>query len=79
MTRPVQPLGSQRDLDKLDDITRMFRLFDKDGDGLLSLADLRASMADAEASLTESQLRMVIAELGHGETIGLDEWKQFFL
>jgi len=46
----------------LDDILRVFRFFDKDGKGRISLADLRKVVAELGEGLSESDLQCMIDE-----------------
>jgi centrin-1 len=48
------------DDDTVDDMTRMFRLFDKDRKGFIEVKDLKRIAADLGESMTEMELREMI-------------------
>merc|ERR1712079_938818 len=54
---------SRQDIDCLkDDVAHAFKVFDRDGDGLISEEELRLTMTNLGEALTEAEVRHMIAE-----------------
>ena len=45
-----------------DDVAHAFKVFDRDGDGLISEEELRLTMSNLGEPLTEAEVRSMIAE-----------------
>lgn len=56
----TQRLNDDDDDDAVDDMTRMFRLFDKDRKGYIEMTDLKRIATELGESMTEMELREMI-------------------
>merc|ERR1711974_156176 len=50
-----------------DDVVHAFKVFDRDGDGLISEEELRLTMTNLGEALTEAEVRHMIAEADMGD------------
>lgn len=69
-------LFQERD-EKLDDLERVFRLYDTEGKGYISIEDLQRVATDLRESMTEEELQEMIdrADLDEDGVISLDEFR----
>jgi len=77
----VEMMLKRKDVDKIDDIAQAFKVFDKDGDGLISAEEIRITMNDLGEELTEEEVKAMLAEAdvnGDGQ-IDFTEFKRIMI
>ena len=58
----VEMMVRREEVDKIDDIAQAFKVFDKDGDGLISAEEIRITMNNLGEELTEEEVKAMLAE-----------------
>ena len=58
----IEMMVKRKDDEKTDDIAQAFKVFDRDGDGLISADDIRETMNHLGEVLTEAEVESMVAE-----------------
>merc|ERR1719186_1894715 len=58
----IEMMVKRDDEEETDDISQAFKVFDRDGDGLISADEIRETMKDLGEDLTEAEVKAMVEE-----------------